>query len=91
VQPGGHERVAPEAVRAPERRDHRLLERVGGILGVAGRPQGDGPEPVTVPGDEHPEGIRITVAVRLEERGVRELVVGGGHGVASDPGLTTGP
>jgi hypothetical protein len=54
VQPGRDPGVAPEGLGPAERGDHRVLERVGGVRGVAGRAQGDRPEPVAVPANRVP-------------------------------------
>ena len=58
VQPGRHRGVPPVGLRAPEGRDHRLLERVRGVLRVAGGAQRHRPEPVAVAREQHPEGRR---------------------------------
>ena len=67
VQPGGHGGVAAVGVGAAERGDQRVLQRVGGLLGVAGGAQRDRPQPVAVPGEQHPEGVGVAVDVRAEQ------------------------
>jgi hypothetical protein len=59
VQPGGDRRVTAVGRRPPEGRDHRVLERVGGFVRVAGGAQGHGPEPVAVPSVQRTERVPI--------------------------------
>jgi len=67
VEPGRHRRLAAEAVRPAERGDHRVLQRVGRVLGVGQSPERDSPQPVPVPEEELPERIRVTIDVQLEQ------------------------
>ena len=61
VQPGGHRGLAAERARPAVRRDQAVLEAVGGVLGVAHGAQRDRPEPVAVAGEQHTEGVGVTV------------------------------
>ena len=62
---------SPRKVSArAERGDQRVLERVGGVLGVAGRAEGDGPEAVAVTREELGEGVGVPGDVCLHEGGV---------------------
>jgi hypothetical protein len=70
VQPRRNRRVAAEAAGPPERRDQPVLEAVGGLLAIAGRAQGDRPEPVAVTGEELAERLWIARDVRGEQLGV---------------------
>ena len=49
VQPGGDRGVAAEGPGPAVRRDHAVLQAVGGVLGVAHGAQRDRPQPVAVP------------------------------------------
>ena len=70
VQPGRDPRVATERLGPAERGDHRVLEGVGGVRRVAGRAQGDRPEPVAVPAEQGAESLRVTGDVRGQQRTV---------------------
>jgi hypothetical protein len=61
----------------PERGQHPVLERVGGLLRVAERAQRDRPQPVPVPPEQLTEGFRVTRYVLPEQLGVRRLSRGG--------------
>ena len=58
----------------PERRDHAVLQAVGGVLGVAHGAQGHRPEPVAVPAEQDAERVRVAVDVGLQQLGVGGLV-----------------
>ena len=73
MQPGGHGGVTAEGISATVGRDERVLEGVAGLLGIAGRAQGDGPEPVAMAPDDLGEGVGIARAVGCEELGVGRL------------------
>ena len=62
--------VATERLGPAERGDHRVLEGVGGVRRVAGRAQGDRPEPVAVPAEQGAERLRVTGDVRGQQRTV---------------------
>ena len=70
VQPGGHRGVAPEPVGRPVGRQQRVLQRVGRLLAVAERAQGDRPEPVAVPADQLGERVRVAGDVGAQQRRV---------------------
>ena len=71
------------------RRDQAVLQPVGGVLGVAHRPQRHGPEPVAVPGEQLGEGVRVAVHVRAQQLGVGQ--VGHAAGVPSTATSATAP
>jgi len=50
--------------------EQRVLDRVGGVLGVAQGPQRDGPQPVAAPADQLAEGIRVAGDVPAQQGGV---------------------
>jgi len=72
VQPCRYSRLAAEARRAPERRDHRVLQCVGRFLRVGERPDRDRPQPLPVPDEQLAEGIRVAIDVQAQQRGVAE-------------------
>ena len=59
VQPRGDGRVAAEGVGSTVGRDQGVLQGIGRVLPVAGRAQGDGPQPVPVPREQLGERIRV--------------------------------
>ena len=70
VQPGGHRRVAAELRRPAERGDHRLLQRVRGVIRVVQRAQGHRPEPVAVAAEQLAERVGVAVGVAAQQLGV---------------------
>ena len=72
VQPGRHGRVTAEASCPAKRRDHRVLQRVGGLLRVAKRPDRHRPEPIPVPPEQTPEGIGVPADVPRKQIGIGE-------------------
>ena len=89
VQPGRDGGLAAEARRAPEGRDHRVLQRIRRVLGVVQRPDGNRPQPVPVPGEQLAEGIGVAVDMQPQQLGVAELGCGEGNG-RSAPGRRAG-
>jgi len=75
VQPGRHRGIAAEGSGPAERRDHRVLQRVGGILWVGQGADRYRPQPVPVPQEELPEGIGIAGDMQLEQVCVGRLVL----------------
>jgi hypothetical protein len=67
VQPGRDGGVAAETVRAPEGRDHGVLQRVRRLLGVGQGADRYGPEPIPVPEEELAEGVGITRDMAAEQ------------------------
>ncbi len=67
VQPGGDRGVAAVGPGAAEGGDHRVLQGVGGVLGVAGGAQRDRPQPVPVPPEQRAERVVVTGDVRREQ------------------------
>jgi hypothetical protein len=64
VQPGGNGRFATELAGTLERRDERLLQRIGCILRIARRTQRDSPQAVAVSLDNEGKGPGITPNVQ---------------------------
>jgi hypothetical protein len=76
VQPGCHGRLAAEAIRSPERGDHRVLQGVGGVLRVGQRSDRDGPEPVPVPQEQRSERVGIACDVPAEQFSIGDVRAG---------------
>ena len=89
VQPGGHGRVAAERVGATVGRDQGVLERIGGVLPVAGGAQGDRPQPVAVPREQLAEGVGVAGEVGLEQGSVVAYVAWPRSGSRPSPGPVT--
>ena len=79
VQPGRDSGIAAEAGGTPEGRDHRILERVSGLLRIAERADGDRPQAIPVPLEQLTERVRIAVDMSAQQFLVgRGAVVGTG-------------
>ena len=95
VQPGGDGRLAAEVRGPAEGGDHRVLERVGGLLRVADRAQRDRPQPVPVPAEQLAERLGVSGHMPAEQFGVRGPArrrAGMGHQpdwLAAEPCTTT--
>jgi len=84
VQPGGNGRLTPEVTRPAESGDHRVLQRVGRLLGVADGTQRDRPQPVPVPAEQLAERLAVSGHMPAEEFGVsRPLPVAARHGTSA--------
>ena len=70
VQPGGDGGIAAEVLGPAEGRDHRLLERVGGVIRVAHDAERDRPQPVLVAQEQRAEGLLVPGQVPPEQFGV---------------------
>ena len=84
--------VAAEPLGRPERRQQRVLQRVGGLLAVAERAQRDRPQPVAVPADQLAERVGVAVGVGAQQRRVvgRRRRGIAAHGVHDYPAAATG-
>ncbi len=76
MQPGGDGGVAAEAVGGAQGGHEGVLDGVRGLLAVARRAQGDGPQPVPVAAHDLAEGVRVARDVRGDELGVGPRVLG---------------
>jgi hypothetical protein len=70
VQPGGDRGLPAERPGAAVRRHHAVLEAVRRVLGIAHGAQCHRPEPVAVPGEQHPERLVVAGDVGGEQLGV---------------------
>ena len=73
VQPAAHRGVVPEGAGAAVRREHRVLQRVLGVLGGAG---GEPGEPVQMPlvaAEQFREGVPVSGDVGGEQFGVTAI------------------
>ena len=62
---------------------HRLLDRIGGVLGGQAAPPGNPVQPWPVPAEQFLEGVAVTGGVRAEQIGVGSQTgsgCGGGAG-----------
>ena len=75
VQPGRDGGIATEAGGPAESGNHRVLERVGGLLGVAQRADRHRPEPVSVALEELAERVRVAIDMPLQQLGIGWSVV----------------